>query len=140
MVKALRSLEHEVYDFRSPAPQTPGFAWKQLDSNWENWDVQAFQASLKCPRADEAFGLDRQALESCELCVLVLPSGNSSHLEAGWCAARGLPVYVYSPDKGIGPELMYKLFEREGEVPLFSSLDALLKRVREKSRSDFAKP
>jgi hypothetical protein len=57
-----------------------------------------------------AFSDDITAMESCDVCVLVLPCGRSAHTEAGWFAGRGRRVLAYIPERQ-EPELMYKLFD-----------------------------
>ena len=43
-----------------------------------------------------------EALRACDGCVLVLPSGRSAHLEAGWAAGAGKRVVVYVPEPAPG--------------------------------------
>lgn len=113
VVIALRAQGHEVYDFRNPAPGQDGFAWSELDPDWLNWTPEAYIAKLTThPRAAEGFRFDQQALDWCDTCVLVLPSGRSAHLEAGYVAGQRKDVIVLlSPDK-FEPELMYLLCRR----------------------------
>jgi nucleoside 2-deoxyribosyltransferase len=47
-------------------------------------------------------------MEWADACVLVLPCGRSAHLEAGWFAGKGKPVFVLTFD-GEEPELMAKM-------------------------------
>lgn len=63
---------------------------------------------LAHPVAEAGFGLDMKALRECDICVLVLPSGRSAHLEAGWAAGVGKVLIVLLAD-GCEPELMYKI-------------------------------
>lgn len=37
VVELLKQLGHGVYDFRNPAPDNKGFAWSEIDENWEQW-------------------------------------------------------------------------------------------------------
>lgn len=62
------------------------------------------------PLAERQFANDIKAMESCDICVLVLPFGRSAHTEAGWFAGKGKKVIAYIPTKQ-EPELMYKLFD-----------------------------
>jgi hypothetical protein len=110
VVEGLREAKHEVYDFRNPGPENTGFGWDQIDSNWKSWTPAQFIEALKHPMAQKGYGNDKRAMDWCDVCVLVLPSGNSSHLEAGWCAGRGKATVVYVPELR-EPELMYKTFE-----------------------------
>lgn len=127
VVTALQSRGHDVYDFRNPKPGVPGFGWASVDREWQTWTLRDYLRALGHIRAEQGFRFDREALEWCDCCVLVLPSGASAHLEAGWCSGRKKPVVVYAPER-FEPELMYKLFDvLDGITPaIHDSLDALL--------------
>jgi hypothetical protein len=122
VVKALRDAKHEVYDFRNPGDGEKGFGWDSIDPAWKSWSVVQFREALGHPFAVLGFARDKNALEWCQACVLVLPSGMSAHLEAGWCAGQGKPVVIYAPELREA-ELMYKIFDREHITPIFEQLD-----------------
>lgn len=128
VVARLRGEGHEVYDFRHPTPGENGFSWSDVDSSWQRWSVSQYRTALQHDLARHAFQRDFDALEWCEGCVLVLPSGISAHLEAGWCKGAGKPVVVYAPELKEA-ELMYKLFEDGSDVLLYESLDDVVTRV-----------
>lgn len=117
VVEVIRSIGHEVYDFKNPYEGDIGFAWKETRPDSDKWSkgvdsehMSSYLEALKHPLAKKGFALDMSALATCEACVLVLPSGNSAHLEMGYCVARGVPTYVYcGPGFVIQPELMYKM-------------------------------
>jgi hypothetical protein len=125
VVKALQAAGHEVYDFRHPGPGEVGFSWSDVDPNWQNWSVNQFIQGLQHAYARNAFNRDRRALEWCDLCLLVLPSGMSAHLEAGWCAGRGKRVLIYAPELREA-ELMYGLLAPEERVPILQTLEEVL--------------
>ena len=110
VVKALRDEGHEVYDFRNPTEGNTGFAWSEIDKDWFKWTpVQFVHHVENSPIAAAGFKLDRDALNWCDTCVLVLPCGRSAHLEAGYACGQGKDVvFMLSPDK-FEPELMYLL-------------------------------
>jgi hypothetical protein len=110
VVAALRSLGHEVYDFRNPSAGNTGFHWSEIDGDWQQWTPEQYVKALSNPIADAGFASDRNAMEWADTCVLVLPCGRSAHAEAGWMAGRGKPVYalIVEPTE---PELMYRLFD-----------------------------
>lgn len=110
VVTLLREVGHEVYDFRNPAPDNDGFRWTEIDPDWLNWTPERYAQLVRThPVARAGFTLDRQALDWCDTCVLLLPCGRSAHLEAGYAAGQGKRVIVYlAPDK-FEPELMYLL-------------------------------
>jgi len=114
VVSRLRAIPGtEVYDFRHPKPGNDGFAWEAVDPNWEKWTFKEYRAALEHPIAQEGFRFDQYALEQCDMCVLVLPCGRSSHLELGYCAGMNLMTAVYSPPGvPVQPELMNLLADR----------------------------
>jgi len=111
IVKALSEAGHNVYDFRNPAPGQHGFSWSEVNPDWLQWSPEEFVNDLYAghPAIKRGFKYDLDALNSCEVCVCVLPCGRSAHLEAGYAAGQGKRVIFYlSPDK-FEPELMYLL-------------------------------
>jgi hypothetical protein len=144
VVEALRCAGHTVYDFRNPAPGNVGFSWADAGIPCEgdpragtpfvNRKVTAeeLSAAHAHPVARAGFALDSNAVEACDVCVLVLPCGRSAHIEAGYAAGRGakLIVLMEQPDE---PELMYAW----GEV--VGSIGEVVTRCGELSRAlDFA--
>lgn len=119
VVATLRDHGHEVYDFKNPAPGETGFSWSKIDPNWKNWTPEEFKAALKHPIAQKGFQRDQDALDWCSACVLLLPSGSSAHLEAGYTAGRGKATCVYVPGFR-EPELMYNTFQT---LPLSRALE-----------------
>ncbi len=109
VVCSLRAAGHDVYDFRNPPSGDEGFKWSWVAEDYMDWAPQEYRKQLMHPKAVRQFGNDIRAMESCDVCVLVLPCGRSAHTEAGWFAGRGREVYAYIPVRQ-EPELMYKLF------------------------------
>lgn len=109
VVSSLRAAGHDVYDFRNPPSGDEGFKWSCVAEDYMDWAPQEYRKQLMHPKAVRQFGNDIRAMESCDVCVLVLPCGRSAHTEAGWFAGRGREVYAYIPVRQ-EPELMYKLF------------------------------
>lgn len=109
VVKALRDWGHEVYDFKNPKPGDLGFHWSEIDPKWKDWDSAGFVGGLSHPIAESGYQSDFQAMQWADACVLVLPSGRSSHLEAGWFIGQGRPILILLPHESVEPELMYKL-------------------------------
>ncbi len=109
VVTYLRNLGHEVYDFKHPHGNT-GFKWSEIDEKWKGWNVEQYKDALYHPIAEAGFKSDFEAMESADICVLVLPSGRSAHSEAGWMKGMGKKVIVFIPEKQ-EPELMYKLYD-----------------------------
>lgn len=113
VVRALLGAGHEVYDFRNPRPGDTGFAWSEIDPDWLQWSPERFMEGLKHPVAQSGFASDKEALDWCDTCVLVLPSGRSAHLEAGYCIGRGKRTCVLVKPEKFEPELMNLLADAQ---------------------------
>lgn len=109
VVSALRDAGHDVYDFRNPPNGAPSFHWTDVDPHAIEWTPSEYKEGLYHPKAERQFKNDIEAMQSCDVCVLVLPCGRSAHTEAGWFAGAGRKVIAFIPEQ-IEPELMYKLF------------------------------
>ena len=103
VVARLREAGHDVYDFR--------FKWSSVSEDYMEWTPQQYREMLNHPKAERQFHNDIEAMEGCDVCVLVLPCGRSAHTEAGWFAGKGKLTIAYIPEKQ-EPELMYKLFDK----------------------------
>lgn len=106
IVRILRGLGHEVYDFRHPKEGDDGFSWSDIDPNWKAWTPEEHREALKHPVARRGFKSDMDALDWCDACVLVLPCGRSAHLELGYVTGKGKRTTVLAIDQ-TEPELMY---------------------------------
>lgn len=125
VLDALRNAGFDCYDFRNPDDGSGGFKWSNIDPNWLEWTPDEYKRQLmENPLAEQQFGNDLRAINSCDCCVLVLPCGRSAHTEAGFFAGQGKPVYVLIPEKQ-EPELMYRLFSG-----VYTSIDDLLSNIR----------
>jgi hypothetical protein len=107
VVRELRHHGHQVYDFRAPSSEDTGFSWREVDPNWERWTAEQYAAGLEHPAAVRGHKNDMNALNWCDVCVLVLPSGRSASWELGYAMGKGKSAIVHMPDK-CEPELMYR--------------------------------
>ena len=117
VVQALRAVGHEVYDFREPEAGNNGFHWSDVygrpgdAAEWvEGVPADEMVRGLDHPLAHAGFGLDMDAMESCNTCVLVLPCGRSAHLELGWFVGQGRRTAILLEDP-CQPELMYRMVD-----------------------------
>ena len=62
-------------------------------------------------------------MEWADTCVLLLPSGRSAHLEAGYMKGRGKRLIIHIPEYD-GPDLMYLLADNI-TVTIFELLEVL---------------
>lgn len=119
VVQQLMAAGHEVYDFKNPRPGNQGFAWSQIDAEWESWTPDRYRESLDHPIAKASFASDFNAMKWADTFVLVLPCGRSAHLELGWACGQGKQTLILL-DR-MEPELMVKMCDH-----LCTSLDELL--------------
>ena len=127
VVEMLRSLGHEVYDFRNP-PNKSSFQWAAISEAWQSWTFPDYLRSLLHPDARAGYREDWNAMEWADAFVLVMPSGRSAHLEAGYAVGAGKPLFIYFTDtSGFEPELMYKMADGIGDAPdeLFDWVETL---------------
>ncbi|MGU3358199.1 hypothetical protein ACLBWJ_13170 [Microbacterium sp. M4A5_1d] len=113
----LRTDGHQVYDFRNPdlpwgslsaGDDSGGFRWSDIDPAWESWSPWSFTQALATDTAARGFANDWDAMESCDLGVLLLPCGRSAHLEAGYFAGHpDKSLHILIPGELPEPELMY---------------------------------
>lgn len=97
VVRSLRHMGHDVYDFHHPAPGNNGFSWREINENWRNWSSTEYLEALSNPIAENGFNMDMNALRWCDVCIMVLPCGMSAHLELGWAAGAGKKTAVLLP-------------------------------------------
>ena len=118
IVCTLRRVGHEVYDFRNPDEGSVGFHWKEIDGGYESWTPQQYRQALEHPISKAGFEADMKALQNCDACVLVLPSGRSASFEFGWSIGAGKKGAVVVFEK-CEPELMY------AGQPILTTMDEL---------------
>jgi len=106
----LKAAGIDHYDFRNPAPGVSGFAWSEIDPDWQNWTAEQYVKALDDPIAAEGYRLDFDAMQKADTFVLVLPCGRSAHLELGWAVGAGKRTAILTRD-GEEPELMAKMVD-----------------------------
>ena len=98
-------------------------AWPWKAKVFDEW--ARLRAALAHPVSEAGFGHDIGAMRWADACVLLLPSGMSAHLEAGWFAGAGKRVVICAPEMR-EPELMYKCFDFRGETPIYGSVGEVI--------------
>lgn len=109
VVAKLRSIGHDVYDFKNPSLGNTGFSWSEIDKDWKNWSEEQYREALHHPIAMAGFASDFNAMQWADTCVLVLPCGRSAHLELGWFCGQGKQTIILL-DR-MEPELMVKMVD-----------------------------
>jgi hypothetical protein len=59
---------------------------------------RSFREALLSPAARHIFEFDKHHLDRCDGAILLMPSGKSCHLEAGYMVGKGKPVLALYPD------------------------------------------
>jgi hypothetical protein len=110
VIHTLRAAGIDAYDFRNP-PNSAGFAWQEVMPGWsgDRIDPHVYLEALDHPRAVEGFEADFDAMKRADTFVLVLPCGNSAHLELGWAIGAGKRTAVLLDGPDVRPDLMYKM-------------------------------
>jgi len=110
VVKRLREEGFEAYDFKETDDfGWGGFSWGDIDPKWKNWTSVELIKGLQHPLAEQGFKRDKEALDECDICILVMPCGRSAHLELGYAVGKNKKTIVLL-DNG-EPELMYKFVD-----------------------------
>ena len=130
VVEALRGDGHQVYDFRNPEPGDNGFAWSEIDPDWQQWTPEKYREMLAHPIAHRGFSKDMRALEDADYVVLVMPCGRSAHLEFGHGLGRGKPCFILM-EEAAEPELMYAAADY-----ICLTLESLRKVVGDQAKAD----
>lgn len=81
---------HEVDCFCFKTSNRYVFDYRDL-KNYQKLNSIEF---LKTEQANKAFLEDKKWIDWCDVLVMLLPCGNSSHLEAGYASGKGKKVYI----------------------------------------------
>lgn len=115
LVEELRKRGHKVYDFKHPYGRNDVPVWESV-SVTQNLRSAYVEKCLK-GKDFKRMLLDRQSIkrfeehfavmQDADTCILLLPAGRSSHIEAGHMNGIGKRVFVMDTSKEVTPELMY---------------------------------
>lgn len=87
----LRNAGHEVDDFTDDSKGRYVFSYREL-GDIQQWNARTF---LQLEQAQKAFREDRKWINWADGVLLLLPSGRSAHLEAGFAVGRGKFLIIY---------------------------------------------
>jgi len=94
----LRNRDFDVDVFCDDTTGRYVFHWSEmLDSPDKSKSELNAVTFLEDERSQRAFKEDKKWLDWCDCCVMVLPCGNSSHLEAGYIKGQGKKMIIYAP-------------------------------------------
>ena len=91
----LKAQGHAVDCFASEENGRISFNWSKLADIQEKLPTMDAKDMLAVPRVQEAFREDRKWIDWCDICILTLPSGKSSHLEAGYAKGTGKIMVIF---------------------------------------------
>lgn len=106
VVAMLKATKIPHYDFRD----SKGFHWSETGLDADDCTHEQYLKALTHERSIEGFARDMEALDRADAVVMVLPCGNSAHLELGYAVANNKRTAILLPqgDK-VRPDLMYKM-------------------------------
>ena len=115
LVEELRKRGHKVYDFKHPSGRNDTVVWESvsvtqnLRSAYKENCLKGveFKRMLSDRQSIKRFEEHFAAMQDADTCVLLLPAGRSSHIEAGHMNGMGKRVFVMDTSKSVTPELMY---------------------------------
>lgn len=111
----LREKGHEVDAFCDTSTGRTVFG---ADKNY-NFDDLTAPEFLKVEKAQRAYAEDKKWLEWADVCILILPSGKSSHLEAGYAKGQGKKLVIYQNKFPAGEwDVMYGFADLISDDPL----------------------
>jgi len=91
----LNSQGHAVDCFASEDNGRISFNWSKLDDIQDKLPKMDAKDMLEVHKVKEAFKEDKKWLDWCDLCILILPSGKSAHLEAGYAKGKDKIVVIF---------------------------------------------
>lgn len=130
VVKILRASGLEVYDFKEP---TTCFKWEEVanvDEHGGGITAAEYLEALAHPRAYAGFDQDMSHLQAASTVVLILPAGNSAHLELGYAVGQGKSTAILLDDPVKDMDLMHLACEN-----FFTQIDRLVRWCREQEAS-----
>ena len=131
LAQHLREAGHKVDCFCDPSLKRSVFKWDDLDIPPRTMDGMNAIHMLAQPKVRKAFKEDKKWLDWADVVVMVLPCGNSAHLEAGYAKGAGKKLIIYGTFPPGGRDVMYGF--ADALIPeSFMDLCAALEKLKEK--------
>jgi hypothetical protein len=127
--KILTADGHEVDCFASTETGRTSFSWAELTKALGCKTIEEASAKLammdaidllQFDRVKEAYLEDRRWLNWADTCIMVLPCGNSAHLEAGYAKGAGKDLIIFGEFRKGDRDVMYGFADaafRENTLP-----------------------
>lgn len=126
LTASLRERGHEVDCFCDQSSGRSVFHWSVFvdkEEDLKKYDALSF---INEPQVRQAFREDRNWLDWAEAVVLIVPSGRSAHLEAGYAKGRGKRLFIWGDFPKGEFDVMYGfadgLYRIEQAAELFKAL------------------
>lgn len=118
---ALRDQGHEVYDFRDGWVSRPRVALP--------WRTTRVIHEIRTEARFYAYHRDLDAIQDCDLLIMLIPAGNSAHVELGLAAGLGKRVAILAMHPHLlSPDTLYNVTQ-DGHI--VTSMDDLSRIVQE---------
>ena len=117
LAESIRALGHTVFDdWKAAHVEADQVMWA-----YEQKRGHSYKDALRGLSAQNQYQFDKRLLDMSDLAIVVMEAGRSAHLEAGYMAGLGKPVYVlFSEGYPSRMDIMYNLltdfFENEEEL------------------------
>lgn len=101
LAQILRIHGHEVFDFTDTDNHPDNLdkfvfgARQWAEHSGKSPDEIEYKDFLTWPPTQRAFKSDKAGIDWADTLILVLPSGRSSHLEAGYAVGRGKNLFIF---------------------------------------------
>lgn len=113
IAEALRAAGYEVFDSWFAAGEIADDSWRDYCKH----RGLTLKQGLKEYAAQHILDFDRTHLLRCDGAVLVMPAGKSGHLELGFVAGQGKPVFVLFDEEPVRWDVMLGFAEIATSVP-----------------------
>ncbi len=125
--KVLEKEGHEVDAFCDDSGRRVSFNWSMLEDTMTNekLDIQNLDAieMLQHWRVIEAYNEDKKWLDWADTVILILPSGKSAHLEAGYAKGSRKSLFIFGGYEKGEFDVMYGFADK---MFRYSELDLLI--------------
>jgi len=111
---------HYVFDdWFAPGPEADDYWMK-----YEKLRGRTYKEAIYGPAAQNIFRFDRENLDVADIGVLVSPAGKSAHMELGYLAGQGKPIYVLFQEEPERWDVMQQF-----ATDVFFNLDELIEEL-----------
>lgn len=110
LLKLTTTLREEGFEVDCFCDSSSGryvFHWTQFVKHEEELQKYDAISFLDDPRTQRAFKEDKAFIDWADVVILILPSGKSAHLEAGYAKGQGKKLYIFGEFEKGSFDVMY---------------------------------